>query len=240
MAKKTKRKLTKAQARAEALRRKRRRQMAWALVGVVAVAVVVVLVLIAMTGGEGEGSASVEEKLLLAGDYPSRGADDAPVTIVELSDYNCPHCRDFALEAFPLIDDEFVASGQVKYVIRPYALWEESLPIVEATACAQDQGGFWDFHHLLFENNHRFSRQQPPSRDMLRELAEASGLDADELLACLDQGRHREDVRASTEAAKGQLGVNSTPTVFVNGLKTPASVDAIRAAIWAAQAGRQN
>lgn len=232
MAKKKRSKLTKAQAKELALRKKKQRQMTWALVGIGGVAVVVVLILMAMTGG-GERDRTgtperVEMEQLLDGDYPTLGVDDAPVTIVEFTDYNCGYCRDYALDEFPRIDEEFIASGQVKYVIRPYALSDGSLPIVEAAACARDQGGFWDFHHSLFANSGRFSLQQPPSEGLLRELAEANSLDADILLACVDEGRHRADVQASTDRAKAQIGVNSTPTIYVNGVRTGASFENIR------------
>lgn len=241
MAKRKRRKLTKAQARAEARRRKRRQQITWAVAGTVAAAVIVVLVLIAMGGDDG-GLVEVEplrddiETGLTEEGYPYRGSADAPVTLLEFSDYNCPHCRDFALDVIPLVDDEFIASGQVKYVIQPYALYDWSLPIVEAAACARDQDGFWDFHHWAFANSQRFPSQRSPSRGLLRELASASGLDVDGFDACLDEGRHRDDVLASKQDAEGRLGIDRTPTIFVNGVRTSPTLPAIREAVQAAQA----
>jgi protein-disulfide isomerase len=137
------------------------------------------------------------------------------------------------------MDDELVATGQVKYVVQPYALWEESVPIVEAAVCATEQGGFWDFHHEVFINQSRFSTQQPPSRAMMRGWAEASGLDVDEFEACLDQGRENE-VLTATQRAKVDLGVNSTPTFFVNGqrvqlFQNEEPIDTLRNAVQAAQ-----
>jgi protein-disulfide isomerase len=246
MAKRKRRKLTKAQARAEAQRRKRQRQIVWAVVGVVIVAVLVVAVLIAMSGGR---SAELVEVQPLRSDletgvteegYPYRGSSDAPVTIVELSDYFCSVCRDFAMSTAELVDDELIATGQVKYVVQPFALWDESQPIVEAAACAREQGGFWDFHHLLFANQSSLSTQQTPLGDLLRQFAEVSGLDVDEFQACLDEGRYETQVRTSTESAKTDLGVNSTPTFFVNGVKTQllrneAYIDTLRKAVGTAQ-----
>lgn len=237
MAKKKRRKLTKTEAKQQALRRKKRQQMVWALAGVAAVAVTVVVVLVAISR-EGSKSTLVPENEPFEVDiqgYPSLGSDGAPVTVIEFSDYNCPHCGDFALDSFPLIEDELIASGQVKYVVYPYFLWDESLPIAEAAACAQDQGLFWDFHHLLFANQERFSRQQPPSRDLLREWAGTSGLDMGEFNDCLDDGHVRENVRAATQDAKERLGITSTPTLLINGFKSPASVEAIRDAVQVAQ-----
>jgi protein-disulfide isomerase len=230
MAKPKRRKLTKAQAKAEALRRKRQRQITWAVAGVIIVAVVAVLVLITISGGQAAEVVQADplrediETGLTEEGYPYRGAADAPVTIVEYSDYNCPHCRDFALETAPVVDDELVATGQVKYVVEPYALWEESVPIVEAAVCASEQGGFWGFHHLVFANQESFSVQRPPSRALLNEMADTSGLDVDLFDVCLDEGRE-DQVLAATEEAKTRLDVNSTPTFFVNGVRTALRAD---------------
>jgi protein-disulfide isomerase len=198
--------------------------------------------LIVVSGGSAEGGTLVEAELLrddvetgvTEEGYPYRGPADAPVTLVEFSDYNCPHCRTFALETAPLVDEELVATGQLKWVVEPYYLWDWSRPIVEAAMCAEEQGGFWDYRQWLFANAERFPPQRSPSRGLLLELAEASGLDTEAFDACLDDGRFRDAVVAATEAAKLQRGINSTPTIFVNGVQTPATIEGIRSAVQAA------
>jgi protein-disulfide isomerase len=246
MAKKKRRKLTRAQAKAEAQRRKRQRQIIWAVAGTVVVAVIAVLVLITLSGGGGDESVEVEplrddvETGVTEEGYPYRGPSDAPVTVIEYSDYNCPICGNYALESVPLVDDELVATGQVKYVVYPYALWEGSVPVVEAAVCAREQGKFWDFHHRVFANQGRYSTRQPPSRGMLRGWAEASGLNVDEFQSCLDEGR-ADTVLAATQKAKDELGVDSTPTFFVNEVewklrRDEAYIDTIHRAVQAAQA----
>ena len=246
MAHKKRRKLTRTEAKVEAQRKRRRQQIIWALAGVVAVGVIVVVVLVAMSGGQGELVAAeplrgdIETGLTEEG-YPYRGSADAPVTIVEYSDYRCSACRDFETSTAEQIDAELVATGQVKYVVPPFALWEESLPVVEAAACAQDLGGFWSFRRVVFANQNLFPVQGAPARALLERFAKASGLDTDALKTCLDEGRHQADVRASTQRAKTDLGVNSTPTFFVNGVQTQLLrnepyFDTIRKAVEAAQA----
>jgi protein-disulfide isomerase len=245
MAKK-RRKLNKSQAKEEAQRRDRQRQITWAVAGIVIVAVLAGLVLISLSGNQNQATANAEP---LRGDiptgvtaegYPYRGDPEAPVTIVEYSDYNCPHCRDFTLENAAAVDDELLATGQAKYVVPPYALWQESVPVVEAAVCATEQGGFWDFHHLVFANQARFSTLQPPSRAMLNEWAQESGIDVATFDACLEEGREN-TVLEVTQQAKSQLGVNGTPTFFVNGQKvqlltTEAPIDTLRRAVEAALA----
>jgi protein-disulfide isomerase len=245
MAKRRRRKLTKAQARAEAQRRRRQQQIIWAVAGVAVVAVIVVVVLIAISGGESAELVEVEplrddlETGVTAEGYPYRGPADAPVTIVEYSDYNCPVCGEFNLSTAELIDDQLIATGQTKYVVQHYALWEESIPVVEAAICAREQDAFWDFHHLLFANQALFSTRQPPSRGLLRQFAEAVGLDVDTFDACLDQGR-RDEVVAASQVAKVELEVTSTPTFFVNGQRTQllreeSFFDTLRKAVEAAE-----
>jgi protein-disulfide isomerase len=230
MARKKRRKLTKAEARAEAQRRKRRRQIAWAMAGVAGIAALVVIVLIAISGNQPAEVVASEplrddiETGITAEGYPYRGQADAPVTIVEYSDYNCPACRDYNTSTAELVDDELLASGQAKYVVQPYALWAESVPIVEAAVCAREGGNFWDFHHLLFANQNLFSRARPPSRGLLTQFAEMSGLDVDQFQSCLDEGR-QEEVETATRIAQEELGVTSTPTFFVNGVKTQLFTD---------------
>jgi protein-disulfide isomerase len=134
-----------------------------------------------------------------------------------------------------LIDDEFVASGQVKYVVQPFYLWDWSRPIAEAALCAREQDGFWDFHHLAFVNSQQFPVQRAPSRDTLRELAQASGLDVNAFDACINEGRYLDEIVASREDARLR-GINSTPSIFINGARTASSIEAIRRAVQAALA----
>jgi protein-disulfide isomerase len=249
MAKKRRRKLSRAQARAEARRKKRQQRIVWSAAGAVAIALLAVLLLIVLGGREAtfDGELTdidplrtdVETGLTEKG-YPYRGSADAPVTVVEFSDYNCPSCASYALGSGHLVDDELVASGQIKYVVQPYALWSESLSIVEAAVCARDQDGFWDFHHRLFANQRYFSTQRPPSRSFLRAVAEASGLDVDAFDACLDQKRHKDEVFASTQDGQLNWGVSSTPSFFVNGVRVnfegfSTFLDGLRAAVQSAQ-----
>ena len=245
MAKK-KRKLSKAEAKAESQRQKKQKQMMWAIGAVVAAAGVIVLVLIVVSGGGSAELVVVEprrediETGLTEEGYPYRGSADALVTIEEFSDYNCPVCGEFNLSTADAIDDQLLADGQVKYVVRPYALWQESVPIVEAAVCAREQDKFWDFHHMLFANQALYSTRRPPSRGLLQQMAEASALDMTAFEQCLDEGRETE-VLAVSQQARTDLNVTSTPTFFVNGQRTQLLrdepyIDTLRNAVEAALA----
>lgn len=143
-------------------------------------------------------------------DDPSLGPPDAPVVIVEFSDYNCPYCRRFHHETFrPLLE---AYSGQIRFVYRDFPITsQESFNAAQAAECAEDQGGYWEFHDALFSGRHGLGLEA------YRSYANELGLDAEELVRCVEEGRHAQEVQADARYAS-QLGVSGTPTFFINGI----------------------
>ena len=80
----------------------------------------------------------------------TKGSPEAPVTIVEVSDYGCGHCRNFNLDTAPLLEDLYVRSGQVQWVVLPYALSATTAPSAEASMCAAEHDAFFEFHNRMF------------------------------------------------------------------------------------------
>lgn len=145
-----------------------------------------------------------------------RGSDTATVTIIEYSDFQCPFCGRFATETLPQIEDEYIASGQVRLGYQHFAfLGEESRWAAEASECANEQEAFWMYHDLLFSSQ-AGENQGAFSKDKLKAFAVGLGLDADAFNTCLDSGRYTSLVAGQTQAAR-QLGVRSTPTFLING-----------------------
>jgi protein-disulfide isomerase len=142
---------------------------------------------------------------------PARGPDDAPITIVEFSDFQCPFCR----RAGPILDEVLRRYPQdVRLVFRHLPL--ESIhprarAAAEASGCAHDQGRFWEFHDRVFES------QQALTDADLREHAEALGLELEVYDACVTAHTHREGVTADVEAAQA-AGISSTPAFVINGV----------------------
>jgi protein-disulfide isomerase len=135
------------------------------------------------------------------------------------------------VSVLPPIEEEFVSTGQVKVQTRPIAiLGEESELAAQAAECANDQGRFWEFHDTLYKNQVREHNSGAFSNENLKRFAEALGLDTAAFDSCLDSGKYASKVRSDTAAA-AQMGVNSTPTLFVNGRRVGNSVDELRAAI---------
>lgn len=139
---------------------------------------------------------------------PVRGAADAPVRIVEFSDFHCPFCR----QARPVLERLMEKyAGQVQWTWKDYPLGPRAA--AEAAACAHGQGRFWEYHDLLFERQGEIA---PDDGAALLALARELGLDEADFAACVAEGRHQEDI-ASDAAAGAAAGVSGTPTVFVNG-----------------------
>ena len=141
---------------------------------------------------------------------PSIGPDDAPVTIVEFSDYQCPYCQYWYQQTF----DQLIANypDKIRFVYRDLPLpgHPESLPAAEAANCAGEQGAYWNFHNALF------SGQYPLERAAYEQYAADLGLDTAAFTACLDDHRYQAEVKADgTDAAR--LGLNGTPSFVING-----------------------
>ncbi|HVR44751.1 MAG TPA: thioredoxin domain-containing protein [Thermoanaerobaculia bacterium] len=144
---------------------------------------------------------------------PRLGDSDAPVTIVEFSDFQCPHCADFHRSTFPALRTLYGDRVRWVFVNRFFAA---AHPMAERAAiaaeCANRQGGFWDYADLVFRN------QAQLSPGMLVDTAEMVGLDMDAFRACVESGDTASEV-AADQAEADRLGVDGTPTFFINGRK---------------------
>jgi protein-disulfide isomerase len=144
------------------------------------------------------------------------GDANAPVTIIEFADFQCPYCGRFAAETYGQLSAAYIASGQVRLGYQHFAfLGQESQWAAEASECADDQGQFWAYHDYLFAHQNG-ENQGAFTKDNLKTFAVSLGLDPAAFNQCLDNGDHTALVAAETQAAQ-QLGVRSTPTFVING-----------------------
>ncbi len=148
--------------------------------------------------------------LTVAATDPALGSASAPVTIVEFSDFQCPFCQRVA----PTLKQVQKTYGdRVRIVWKDFPLTQihpEAFKAGEAAHCAAEQGKFWEYHDRLFAN------QQALQADSLKKHAADLGLDAAKFNACVDSAKYGDRVREGV-AQGSRLGVNSTPTLYING-----------------------
>ncbi len=144
------------------------------------------------------------------GDDPSLGSADAPVTIIEFSDYECPYCRKWYTEAWPQIQKAY--PGQVRLVYRdfPLSFHANSQGAALAARCAGDQGKYWEYHDLLFSGAALGS-------DTYTSFANQLKFDMAKFQDCVSSQKYLNDVQADFQYGSS-LGVTGTPTFFIDGI----------------------
>lgn len=148
---------------------------------------------------------------------PMQGREDALVTLIEYSDYECPFCIRYSTETRPRIFEEYVDTGRIRYAFRDYPVDElhpQAIKAHEASRCALEQGRFWEMHPRLF------SASGTHSDEALRALAAEVGLDMAAFDECYASGRSLGDIRRTADEALN-MGGNGTPAFFL-GLYDPA------------------
>lgn len=143
--------------------------------------------------------------------FPSVGPTDAPITIVEFSDYQCPYCRRWHAQVYqPLLA---AYPGKIRFVYRNLPLTSihpDALAAAEAAMCAGDQGVYWQYHEKLFDGDSLGS-------SIYTQYAQELGLDMNSFEACMTDRKYKDAVITDSAFAIN-LGVSSTPTFFINGL----------------------
>ena len=145
------------------------------------------------------------------------GAASAPIEITEYSDFECPFCASFATVQMPVVREQLIATGKVRWRFRDYPLPSHAYSRFAALAahCAGEQGKFWEMHDQLFANHQWAQTGKNPSA-LFRDFAKAIGLDLTKYDACMDSQRYAGRIEASAEEGTA-LGVKGTPSFFVSG-----------------------
>jgi protein-disulfide isomerase len=152
----------------------------------------------------------IGQSIPLAGE-PAMGNAAAKITLVEVSDYHCPFCRRNAVQTFPQVTADYVATGKARYVFVDYPIAQlhpDAFKSHEAADCAGEQGKYWEMHATLFK--------EAPAKDAatLTARAQAVGLDTGKFASCLSSGRHAADINASI-ARMEKLGIGGTPATLI-------------------------
>ncbi|HYL02268.1 MAG TPA: DsbA family protein [Steroidobacteraceae bacterium] len=158
-------------------------------------------------------------QLRLAGDEQSLGRADAPLTVVEFTDYQCPYCRRFQIETFPQLKRRYIDTGKVRFIVRdlPLPFHAAAQPAAEAAHCAGEQGRFWPMHAALLV------RAADLSSSGLERDARLLNLDVKRFDACLASRKYAAAIAHNLEEADA-LGLSGTPSFIigttVNGVLT--------------------
>lgn len=155
-------------------------------------------------------------------DDPFKGSQDAPITIVEFSDFQCPFCSRFFQQTLPQLEQNYIVTGKVKFVYRDLpldSLHPNARPTHIAAECADEQGKFWQYHDILFENQTQWNKLASQDLDdTLVQYAQDLGLDVSSFKACLNSPEIADEVNKDYLEAT-RYGVSGTPTFFIGNEK---------------------
>jgi protein-disulfide isomerase len=164
----------------------------------------------------------------------AKGRADAPVTVYEMSDFQCPYCREFALGTMPVLEREYIQAGKVRlvYINLPLSsVHKNAASAAQVALCAARQQQFWPMHDLLFRHQAQWAALPSP-RAYLLALGDSAGLDRAGLTRCVASGATAAAVQADAERAR-RSGATSTPTFYIEGalLEGAAPVTVFRAVL---------
>jgi protein-disulfide isomerase len=148
----------------------------------------------------------------------SKGALTAPVTVYEMSDFQCPYCRKHALEVFPTLEREYLQTGKVRWVfinLPLVSIHANALPAAELAMCAARMGKFWPMHDLLFQHQETWAPLKEPGPFLL-SLADSVKLPRAPMVKCLESESARAEIQAEAQGSE-RAGAASTPTFYIEG-----------------------
>ncbi len=146
--------------------------------------------------------------------FAVKGKKDAPVTIVEFTDYQCPFCSRYVEETYKNIIKDYVDKGKVRYILRnlPLPFHKHSQESAIAAYCAGKQGKYWEMHDKLFANQKEWETSSD-AKKMFAKYGDQLGIN---IRSCQDDKKVKEAVGKDLELAQ-KIGANGTPTFFING-----------------------
>ena len=157
---------------------------------------------------------------LFAG-FPVLGSPDAPLALIEFSDFSCPFCTRFALEVLPRLREEYIDTGKVRLFFLPLPVHGDAArKEAEAALCAAEQGLFWTFHDAVFAYSDEEGLPAEFDPELVASILASVGGDPERLRECLSSGAHAQEVGRIDEIAR-ELGVTGTPTFFLGNWSIP-------------------
>jgi protein-disulfide isomerase len=216
-----------------------RRNRLLVISGIVLLALVVVVILITQTPKPSNTAAIVvpTKQAWPQSNGKSMGSPDAKVVVTEFADFQCPICDTFHTNIWPQLISQYVATGKVRFEYKHFIVIDgnvggvESRHAAEASECASEQNMFWDYATTLLANQ-QAEGSGTFGDDRLKTMAANTGLDTAKFNACFDSHKDAQLVVAD-EGKATSIGLNSTPSLLVNGaqVKNPLDFAQVKAAI---------
>ncbi|MDQ6828871.1 MAG: DsbA family protein [Gemmatimonadota bacterium] len=146
-----------------------------------------------------------------------QGNPSATIWIIEISDFQCPYCKEWHDSTFAKVKTEFIDTGKARfaYINYPLSSHRNAMPAAEAAMCSAAQGKFWPMHDALFNSQEHWEVLPDPA-SMIDSIAKSIGVDAQAMRSCVTRHATRPLIQADVERSQ-DAGVNSTPTFLVNG-----------------------
>ena len=150
---------------------------------------------------------------------PFFGSANAPVTMVEFTDFQCPFCKRAHDTNFATIKSQYIDTGKVKYVVKdfPLSFHTEADEAANAANCAAEQGKYYEMYNKLFEAQENWVGSADPN-SYFKTLGQGIGLNTATFNSCVDSNKHSAEVQQDISEG-GAAGVSGTPTFFINGKK---------------------
>lgn len=164
------------------------------------------------------GTVAAQQPSSTAATTRAKGSPSAPVTVYEMSDFQCPYCRRFALETFPVIEKEYISPGKVRWVFVNFPLTSIHANAVSAAAtavCASRQGAFWPMHDLIYQYQETWAPLKEPGPFFV-SLADSVGISKPKLVECVKAPATEDEIRYEAVGAE-RAGATSTPTFYIEG-----------------------
>lgn len=193
------------------------------ITGVIAVGIVVFAV--TRSPGHTSNTSADTFKTVDTNSSMSMGESDAPVSIIQYSDFICPSCSYFSTQVMPTIKKDYIDTGKAKFEFRPMAfIADGSTQAGMGAYCAIDQEKFWTYHDTVYASvvQKVFQQGLDPKSDVIftkddvKKIASTAGLDGEQFNTCMSSDKHLKDITSATTAAQ-KNGINSTPYIMVNG-----------------------
>jgi protein-disulfide isomerase len=145
---------------------------------------------------------------------PILGAESAPVIVIDFSDFQCPRCERHVQSTEPEIKREYIETGNVAYVFKHFP-WRgtDSFSAAIASECANEQGKFWEYHDVLFQNQQGVDSGWV-SRENLKEFASKVELDRRQFDSCLDSEKYKSNIDRDLALVE-ELGLDTTPSFLI-------------------------